>query len=71
MIIKKYIELEEFEAWSGAEEVLERVIESGNIGKLESYLENLYSAGCTEEELNDFLRFNDDFIYKLCGVVIE
>lgn len=55
--------MEEFPAWSGGKQNLDKVIEAGRIDELDSLVEELYSDSIpTETELNDFLWFGLDEI---------
>ena len=51
MTIKSDISLENFEAWSGGKSTLDRIINEGKCGELESMLEDLYPDGMTDTEL--------------------
>lgn len=67
MIIKTETSLDQFEAWSGAKETLEKVKECGLCEALESIIEELFPDGITDTELNDLLWFDSDWIYEqLC-----
>ena len=68
MKIISEISLERFEAWSGGEDTLNRVIEEGKCDTLEFILEDLYPDGMTDTELNDLLRFESDTVYEWLGI---
>lgn len=60
--------LERFEAWSGAVDTLDTLIEKGLCDRLERIIEcDIFPDGCTDTELNDFLWFEDDYIAELLG----
>ena len=60
--------LERFEAWSGAVDTLDTLIEKGLCDRLEKIIEyDIFPDGCTDTELNDFLWFEDDYIAELLG----
>ena len=63
--------LENFEAWSGAVDTLDRVIEAGKCNELESILEDLYPDGMSETELNDLLWFEPETVYEWLGIEEE
>ena len=63
--------LENFEAWSGAVDTLNRVREAGKCDELESILEDLYPDGMSETELNDLLWFEPETVYKWLGIEEE
>ena len=63
--------LENFEAWSGAVNTLDRVREAGKCDELESILEDLYPDGMSETELNDLLWFEPETVYDWLGIEEE
>lgn len=71
MIIKQEISLQDFEAWSGGEITLQTIIDEGKIGELESLLEELYPEGMEETQLNDILRFEDEWLFEQLGIEVE
>lgn len=60
-----------FEAWSGGENTLDRVIEEGKTDELEAILEDMYPDGIDETALNDILRFESEWVYEVCGIRSE
>ena len=71
MTITYELDLERFEAWSGAKETLERVQREGRCGELENILEELYPEGMTETQLNDLLWFDSESVYEWLGIRSE
>ena len=63
--------LENFEAWSGAVDTLDRVREAGKCDELESILEDLYPDGMSETELNDLLWFEPETVFEWLGIEEE
>ena len=63
--------LENFEAWSGAVDTLNRVREAGKCDELESILEDLYPDGMSETELNDLLWFEPETVFEWLGIEEE
>ena len=63
--------LENFEAWSGAVDTLDRVREAGKCNELESILEELYPDGMSETELNDLLWFEPETVFEWLGIEEE
>ena len=63
--------LENFEAWSGAVDTLDRVREAGKCDELESILEDLYPEGMSETELNDLLWFEPETVFEWLGIEEE
>jgi len=68
MTIKSDISLENFGAWSGGKSTLDRIINEGKCGELESMLEDLYPDGMTDTELNDLLWFDSDTVFEWLGI---
>lgn len=51
-------------AWDGAIDALNAVLDEGKEGELMELLNELYPDGVDEIELNDFLAFEDDYIFQ-------
>lgn len=68
MTITYELDLNRFEAWSGAKETLERIQREGKCAELENVLEELYPDGMTETELNDLLWFESETVYEWLGI---
>ena len=72
MTITYELDLNNFEAWSGAKDTLERIQREGKCDLLEQVLEDVYPDGImTETELNDLLWFESDTIYEWLGIRSE
>lgn len=71
MLLTYELNLDNFEAWSGAKDTLARVQEHGQIEELEALLEELYPDGMTDTQLNDFLWFEPEYIYNYLGIKTE
>ena len=71
MRITYELDLNSFEAWSGAVYTLNRVIEEGKTAELEAVLEELYPDGLDETTLNDILWFDDEWVFEVCGIRSE
>lgn len=68
MYIKTELDLERFEAWSGAVDTLEKIRKEGKCAELEAMLEDLYPDGMTDTELNDLLWFEPETVYEWLGI---
>ena len=68
MKVTSEITLRDFQAWSGAVDTLRTIIESGQDEQFDSMIEELHPEGLTETELNDILRFEDEWIFKQLGI---
>ena len=71
MKINSDINLRKFQAWSGAVETKDRIIEEGKDEAFEQMIDELYPDGMTDTELNDLLWFDEEFIFESLGMEIE
>ena len=71
MTITYELDLNSFQAWSGAKDTLDRVQREGKCAELENILEELYPDGMTETELNDLLWFEPETVYEWLGIRSE
>ena len=71
MTITYELDLNSFQAWSGAVDTLERIQREGKCTELENILEELYPDGMTETELNDLLWFEPETVYEWLGIRSE
>ena len=60
--------IDEFKAWSGAVPTRNAIIENHKQEEFMFILEDIFPNGCTETELNDFLWFDDEFIFSALGI---
>ena len=63
--------LDRFEAWSGAEKTLDKIISEGKAQELEFILEDLYPEGMDEIQLNDLLLYEPEWCFKAVGIRTE
>lgn len=68
MKISYDLDLNMFEAWSGAVDTLDRIRDEGKVEALETILEDLYPDGMDETELNDLLWFEPDTVFGWLGI---
>ena len=71
MTITYELDLNSFQAWSGAVDTLDRIQREGKCEELENILEDLYPDGMTETELNDLLWFDSESVYEWLGIRSE
>jgi len=69
MRINKEISLLDHEAWSGAVDTQETIIEHGKARDFDFLMEDMYPDGMTETELNDILWHEWEWLYDLLGIV--
>ena len=71
MKVFKEISLCDFEGWSGADKTIRIIVENDKVEEFEQLIEELYSEGIDETNLNDLLRFEDDWIFEALGIAEE
>jgi hypothetical protein len=71
MKVTNEINLRDFDAWSGAVDTKERIINEGKEDEFNSLIEDLYGEGLSETQLNDILWFEEEWIFENLGIDIE
>ena len=71
MIIKTEKNLRNFEAWSGAIETKNLILDAGLEEEFEGLIKELYPDGLSDTELNDILWFDSDWILENLGIKEE
>ena len=71
MLIIEERGLLEFNAWSGAVETQERIIEAGLEADFERLIDDCYPEGISSTQLNDLLMFESEWIYESLGMTEE
>ena len=71
MTIIYELDLNSFQAWSGAKDTLDRIQREDKCEELENILEDLYPDGMTETQLNDLLWFDSEQVYEWLGIRSE
>lgn len=71
MKITKTLDIKNFQAWSGACDTLETIKGENKIDDFEYLCEDIFPNGCTETQLNDFLWFDDEYIYEYLNIEIN
>lgn len=72
MEIKKDIDILDNEWWSGGQETVDRCIDEGKGQELVALIEESFSDDMpTEEEVNDLLRFDANWIFSRLGISEE
>ena len=57
-----------FDAWSGAKETKETIINNNKEDDFDFLIEELYPDGLSEGALNDLLWFDDEWIFKQLNI---
>ena len=60
-----------FNAWSGATDTKEKIIQEGKADEFDNLIEELYPDGLSETALNDLLWFEDDWIFEMLCISDE
>lgn len=60
-----------FNAWSGAVETKERIINEGKADEFDNLIDEIYPDGLSETALNDLLWFEDDWLFEMLGISDE
>ena len=63
-IYNSRLTLEGFDAWSGAVDTKQVIIDNNKEADFEFLIEELYPEGIEETQLNDILWFESEWIYK-------
>lgn len=71
MKITKEISFSQFEPWSGAVDTYNRIVEADKEDELESLIDELYTDGLSDTELNDLLWFESDWLLESLGITEE
>ena len=67
-VTNENLSLINFEAWSGAKDTKETIINEGKIDEFDALIEELYPDGIDETHLNDLLWFEEDWVYEMLGI---
>ena len=71
MIIKTEKNLRVFEAWAGAIEAKDLILDAGMEEEFENLIEEIYPDGLTDTDLNDILWFDSDWILEVLDIKEE
>lgn len=69
--------LENFHGWSGAQETIDKIVRAdlnsnrNIIAEAEAFMEEYFGGEATETEINDFLRFEDEWFLGELGIPYE
>lgn len=57
-----------FDAWSGGEDTKDAIINAGKADLFNALADDIFPDGCDVTQMNDFLRFDTQYIYELLGL---
>ena len=63
--------LDNFQAWEGAKQTLQKIREAGKVEDLEMVLDDIYPDGIDDVKLNDILWFDNDWVFESLGMKPE
>ncbi len=63
--------LENFDAWSGAKDTKQTILDNNKGDEFDSLIEELYPDGLSETQLNDILWFESDWCFEQLGITEE
>ena len=63
--------LVDFQAWSGAVDTKNTIIEHNKAEEFDYLIEELYPDGLSETQLNDLLWFEEEWIFEQLGIEID
>lgn len=66
--INENLTLADFDAWSGAKDTKETILNNNKGEEFDSLIEDLYPNGLSETQLNDILWFESDWIFEQLGI---
>tara|TARA_R110002012_G_C11258398_1_gene567735 strand:+ start:16 stop:234 length:219 start_codon:yes stop_codon:yes gene_type:complete len=67
-IVNDNLSLRNFDAWAGAKDTKELIIDNNKEDDFEFLMEDLYPDGMTDTQLNDILWFEEDWICEMLGI---
>ena len=70
-IINDSLTLRNFDAWSGAKDTKQLILDNNKEDDFEFMMEDLYPDGMTDTQLNDILWFETDWICETLGIDTE
>lgn len=65
------LSLANFDAWSGAVDTKETILNEGKVEEFDSLIEELYPDGLTDTQLNDLLWFDEEWLFEMLGIEID
>ena len=71
MKVTSEVTLRNFEAWSGAKETKQTILEHDLSDEFDQLIEELYPDGIDETQLNDILWFDSEWCFEMLGIKEE
>jgi hypothetical protein len=70
-VINENLSITDFEAWSGAKDTKQIIIDNDKENDFDFMIEDLYPDGLTDTALNDLLWHDSDWVLEQLGIEIE
>ena len=70
-VINENLSIADFEAWSGAKDTVQTIIDNNKENDFDSLIDELYPDGLTDTQLNDLLWHDSDWCLEQLGIEIE
>jgi|TARA_R110000796_G_scaffold195928_3_gene312463 hypothetical protein len=67
----KEFDIVTFDAWSGGEDTQKRIFDEGKAELFNALMDDIFPEGAAESDVNDYLRFEDDYIFEMLGITDE
>lgn len=67
-VYKEVDNIFDLSVWSGAQDTIDKIEEWGLEDELMHHLEEVFSEGATETDVNDYLWFESEYIFECLGV---
>ena len=68
MKVIEELSISDFEAWSGAEDTKQTIIDNNMENEFDALIEETYPDGIDKTALNDLLWFESDWIFESLGI---
>lgn len=68
-VYKEVDNIFDLSVWSGAQATIDKIEELGLEDELMHHLEEVFSEGATETDVNDYLRLESEYIFECLGVI--
>lgn len=70
-IVNEITSLEEFDAWSGAIDTKQTIIDNGKGDAFITLMEEIYPEGLSDVQLNDMLWFDSEYLFDMLEIIEE
>ena len=67
-VINDNLSLRNFDAWAGAKDTKQLILDNNKEDEFEFLMEDLYPDGMTDTQLNDILWFEEDWICEMLNI---